>query len=241
MDKQTFKFAFNRTLPVLFGYLFLGFACGLLLFNAGYNFIWVFFISLFVYAGSGQMLLASLLAVQAPFATVAILTLLLNSRHMFYGLSFIDRFKKAKKFYPYMIFSLTDETYSILCSTKTPAHLDDGNVIKLIALLDHGYWIAGCVLGAIIGQVLALDFKGVDFAMTALFVVIFVEQWQSFKSHIPVYIGIGCSLMCILVFGADNFILPSLVSTVALLMILRNTIEPYKDKNKSTGREAVRA
>lgn len=235
MDKSAIKYAFNKTLPVLFGYLFLGSACGLLLYEAGYNFIWVFFISVFVYAGSGQMLLASLLAVQAPFATVAVLTLLLNSRHMFYGLSFIERFKKAGKMYPYMIFSLTDETYSMLCSTTLSKTVDDGKIIKAIALLDHCYWIVGCVTGALLGQLLSFNFAGVDFAMTALFVVIFVEQWKSFKSHIPVYAGVICSLLCILIFGADNFILPSLILTVGSLIALRGFIE-----HGNTKREAVK-
>lgn len=242
MDRAAFKYAFRKTMPVLFGYLFLGSACGLLLFNAGYNFIWVLFISIFVYAGSGQMLLAALLAVQAPFATVAALTLLLNSRHMFYGLSFIDRFKKAGKFYPYMIFSLTDETYSILCATITPKHFDDGKVIRTVAILNHSYWIIGCVLGALMGQLLTFNFKGVDFAMTALFVVIFVEQWQSFKSHIPVYTGIISSLICILLFGADNFILPSLVITVGALLVMRSRIESGTSGTaSSTKREVVEA
>ncbi len=235
MDKSTLKYAFNRTLPVLFGYIFLGFACGLLLYNAGYNFIWVFFISLFVYAGSGEMLLASLLAARASFGTIAALTLLLNSRHMFYGLSFIERFKKAGKFYPYMIFSLTDETYSMLCATRTPKHLSDGKVITLIAVLDHLYWLLGCIMGALMGQILSFNFKGVDFAMTALFVVIFVEQWKSFKTHIPVYIGIICSVISILIFGANNFILPSLISTVGLLMLFRNAV----DNAKQTKSEAI--
>ncbi|MCJ7857037.1 AzlC family ABC transporter permease [Lachnospiraceae bacterium NSJ-143] len=226
MDRESFKYAFQKTIPVLFGYLFLGSACGLVLFNAGYNFIWVFFISLFVYAGSGQMLLASLLAVKAPFATVAVLTLLLNSRHAFYGLSFIDRFKNAGSMYPYMIFSLTDETYSILCSTHTPVGINDGRVIKAIAFLDHSYWLAGCVFGALMGQLLSFNFKGVDFAMTALFVVIFIEQWESFKSHVPVYAGVISALLCILIFGTDNFILPSLIITVGSLMVLRHSVEP---------------
>jgi len=237
MGYSALKFAFNKTIPVLFGYLFLGSACGLVLFNAGYNFVWVFFISLFVYAGSGQMLLATLLATKAPLISVATLTLLLNSRHIFYGLSFIKRFKNAKKFYPYMIFSLTDETYSILCATTTPKHLDDGKVIRNIAMLNHLYWIIGCQIGAIAGQLLKFNFEGVDFAMTALFVVIFIEQWQSSKSHTPVYIGIVCSLLSIFVFGADNFILPALSLTVAVLMFVKSFSE--NNKKASVLKEAL--
>ena len=223
--KVVFKKAFKKTLPVLFGYLFLGSAVGLLFYNAGYNFIWAFFAGLFVYAGSGEMLLVSLLSCSAPLVTIAFLTLLINSRHAFYGLSFIERFKHTKKAYPFMIFSLTDETYSILCSIPEDKDKDeDGKVIFAAAFLDHFYWICGSVIGSLLGQTLAFNWAGVDFAMTALFVVIFIEQWKSFKSHLPVFIGIGSSLVCILAFGSSNFILPSLIITVSLLMIFKNKI-----------------
>jgi 4-azaleucine resistance transporter AzlC len=219
------KAAFKRTMPVLFGYLFLSSAIGILFYNAGYNFIWAFFAGLFVYAGSGEMLLVSLLCTNAPLTTIAFLTLLINSRHAFYGLSFIERFKHTKKAYPYMIFSLTDETYSILCSIPECEDKDtDGKIMFFSALFDHIYWMCGAVIGSLLGKALAFDWTGVDFAMTALFVVIFIEQWKSFKSHLPVFIGLGSSVFCILAFGSSNFILPSLIITVSLLMIFKNKI-----------------
>ena len=235
MDTDIIKLAFKKTVPVLCGYLFLGSAVGLLLADTGHSFIWSFFMALFVYAGSGQMLLISLIAISAPLSSIAFLTLLLNSRHAFYGLSFIERFKKVGKMYPYMIFSLTDETYSILCSTNVSKTVNDGKLITYIAMLDHIYWICGCVLGAVIGQYLSFNFKGVDFAMTALFVVIFIEQWKSFKSHTPVYIGIFSSIICLMVFGSDNFILPALIITVSALMLLKSRPLAHKPQ-ENTGR-----
>lgn len=222
---KTFHYAFAKSLPVMFGYLFLGSAFGVMLQHAGYNFIWAFFISLTVFAGSGQFLLVSLLSGGASLAMTAAMTLLINSRHMFYGLSFLERFKKAGKKYPYMIFSLTDETYSVLCSVKPEKDIDEGKAMFLIALLNHLYWIAGGVLGALLGQFLPIDFTGIDFSMTALFVVLFIEQWLDFKSHIPAVTGLFVSFIFLLLLGPDNFILPSLLVTVTILMACKNLVQ----------------
>jgi len=223
--KASFGFAFKRTLPVLFGYLFLGSAVGLLFYKAGYSLVWAFLAGVLVYAGSGEMLLVSLLSCSAPLITIAFLTLIINSRHAFYGLSFIDRFKNAKKAYPYMIFSLTDETYSILCSIPEKGDREkDGRIIFFSAFLDHMYWICGTIIGSLAGRLLSFNWAGVEFSMTALFVVIFIEQWKNYKSHLPVYIGLGSSVSCLLAFGASGFILPSLIITVSLLIILKNKI-----------------
>lgn len=215
------SFAFRRTIPVLFGYLFLGTAFGLMLQSAGYNFIWAIFISLFVYAGSGQFALVSLLSGGAGLLTTVIMQFSINSRHMFYGLSFIEKFKRMGKLYPYMIFSLTDETYSLLCSTAVPENADEKKALFLIALFDQIYWIIGSALGALIGQLIPFDFAGVEFAMTALFVVIFVEQWIAAKTHMPAIVGAVCGIICFIVFDPSNFILPALVATVAVLTMYR--------------------
>lgn len=225
MKNGTFKYALVKSVPVLFGYLFLGSAFGIMIAQAGYNALWAFFCSLFIYAGSGEFLLVSLLVAVEPLYTCAVMTFLVNSRHIFYGLTFIDKFRSTGKFYPYMIFSLTDETYSVLCSTKYPPHVDEKKCMFYITLLHHTYWIAGSVIGAVAGQLIPFDFKGVDFSMTALFVVIFIEQWKSSTTHIPAYCGIGCALGCLLIFGADNFILPSLILTVTLLLFLRKPLD----------------
>ena len=222
---KTFRYAFSKSLPVMFGYLFLGSAFGVMLQHAGYNFIWAFFISLTVFAGSGQFLLVSLLSGGASLTMTAAMTLLINSRHMFYGLSFLERFKKTGRKYPYMIFSLTDETYSVLCSVKPEPQVDEGKAMFLIALFNHLYWIAGGVLGALLGQFLPIDFTGIDFSMTALFVVLFIEQWLDFKSHLPAVTGLLISFLFLLLLGPDNFILPSLIVTVTVLMACKNLVQ----------------
>ena len=224
MSKEM-NFAFRRSIPVLFGYLFLGIAFGLLLQNAGYNFIWAIVISIVVYAGSGQFALVSLLSGGAGLLTTAVMELSINSRHIFYGLSFIEKFKKMGKVYPYMPFSLTDETYSLLCSTVVPEDLDENRAVFFIALFDHLYWIGGSTIGALLGQFVPFNTTGVDFAMTALFVVIFLEQWLSTKSHLPAYIGAFCGVVCFIVFDPSKFILPALISTVAVLSLFRPLLQ----------------
>ncbi len=217
MIKQL-KFAFKQTIPVLLGYLFLGIAFGILLQQAGYNFLWALFISTIVFAGSMQFVLISFLGTAIPLISVALITLSVNSRHIFYGLSFLEKFKKMGKFYPYMMFSLTDETYSLLCGTQIPENMNEKYVCFFMAALNHSYWIMGSVTGALLGQVLPFDTTGIDFAMTALFVVIFVEQWLSAKSHFPAMVGLLSGVVCLLIFGPDNFILPSLIIAVSILL-----------------------
>ena len=222
--KQTMKYVFYKTIPVLLGYLFLGFAFGLLLQEAGYSFWWAFLSSAIVYAGYIQFVLVDFLSGGTSLPVIAVMTLLINSRHAFYGLSFVEKFRKMKT-YPYMVFSLTDETYSLLCSLKTPEGMDEKKVMFLISLFDQLYWIAGSVLGAVLGQMLPFDMTGIDFAMTALFVTIFVDQWREARSHLPAVIGLCSSVVCLLIFGGSNFILPSLIITVGLLMALRGRLE----------------
>ena len=222
--RQTVRFAFYKTIPVLLGYLFLGLAFGLLLQEAGYSFWWALLSSGIVYAGSIQFVLVEFLNGGTGFLTVAVMTLLINSRHAFYGLSFVEKFRKMKT-YPYMIFSLTDETYSLLCSLKVPEGIDEKKAMFLIALFDQLYWVAGSVLGAALRQVLPFDMTGIDFAMTALFVTIFVDQWREAKSHLPAIVGLCSAAVCLLIFGGSNFILPSLIITVGILMALRGRLE----------------
>lgn len=228
--KRTVRYAFEKSLPVLCGYLFLGSAFGVMIQHAGYDALWAFVISLTVFAGSGQFLLSSLLSGGASLLTTAAMTLLINSRHMFYGLSFLDRFKKTGRKYPYMIFSLTDETYSVLCSVKPEEGVDEGKAMFLIALFNHIYWILGSVLGALLGQFLPLNFAGIDFSMTALFVVLFLEQWLAFKSHLPALTGLFVSALFLLLLGPDNFILPALIVTVTVLMACRSLVEKKLDQ-----------
>lgn len=231
-NKATFRFAVEKSLPVLFGYLFLGSAFGIMLYEAGYNFIWAIFISLVVYAGSGQFLLVSLLSSGAAIPTVAVMTLFINSRHIFYGLSFIEKFKKGGWRYPFMIFTLTDETYSVNTSFSTvPDKVDEPKARYLIGLFDHIYWIIGSVIGSLAGQIIPIDFTGIDFSMTALFIVIFIDlvREQRGREKSVGFIGIICAVICLIIFGAENFLLPALVITVAVLSAARPYLSRIKE------------
>ncbi len=221
MPKSNLRFAFFQTIPVLLGYLFLGVAFGLLVQRAGYPFWWAFLASLLIYAGSMQFVMIGFLTGGVSLLSAALTTLSVNSRHVFYGLSFLDTFRGMGKAYPYMIFSLTDETYSLLCSVKIPSQLAGNKVRLYIALLDQGYWLFGSLVGVLLGEVIAFNSTGVEFAMTALFVVIFLEQWRSAESHSPAVIGFGCGMICLVVLGPQRFLLPALLLTVALLLLFR--------------------
>lgn len=229
---QMIKFSFKTTIPVMLGYLFLGSAFGILLQQAGYSWPWALLMSAVIYAGSGQFLLVGLLASGAPLSAVAVLTLLINSRHIFYGLSFLDMFRGMGARFPYMAFSLTDETYSLLSSVKIPEGIDPKWSSFYIALFNHSYWIIGSLLGSIIGPIIPASLVGVEFSMTALFVVLFVEHWKNSNSHIPSIIGLASGIVSIIIFGTENFILQSLVVTSIILVLA----EPFIAK-----REKVKA
>lgn len=228
--KKELKFAFLRTIPVMLGYLFLGIAFGLLLQKAGYNFLWALGISTFVYAGSIQFVLISFLGGGVSLLSAALMTLSINSRHMFYGLSFIEKFKSMKKTGAYMVFSLTDETYSLLFSTRVPEELNEKRTLFYISLLNQIYWVSGSVAGAVAGELILFDTTGIDFAMTALFVVIFVEQWISGKVHIAALLGMLCGVISLMIFGPGQFILPALLATIALLMLLKEQIKKREEE-----------
>lgn len=225
MKRKALKAAFPLTLPVMAGYLFLGLGFGILLESKGYSFIWAFFMSVIIYAGSMQYAAIDLLAGGASLITTAIMTVIIQIRHLFYGLSLIEKYKKAGKKKVMMIYELTDETYSLVATSEPPEGIDPGWFYFFISLLDHSYWIAGCTLGALFGSLVSFNTKGVDFVMTSLFVVLFVNQWLDTKEHRPALIGVGCSVICLLLFGADNFIVPAMLSILAILSILRKTLD----------------
>ena len=215
--RKAFRPAFTATIPVFCGYLFIGFAFGVMLRDIGYTSPWAFLCSLTIYAGSGQYLLVSLMAAKASLVTVAVMTLLLNCRHIFYGLSFLETFHKmgARKWY--MIFSLTDETYSLLCSLKTPSDVAPDAMRFLDAILDHASW-------SFVGGVLPFDTTGIDFAMTSMFTVIFVEQWIASKSHLPAFLGLGAAAVSLALLGPQNFILPAMLAICVMLVALRRQL-----------------
>lgn len=231
--KKTFKQAFVQTIPVLCGYLFLGIAFGVLLQQAGFGAPWAFFISLFVYAGSMQFVLVDLLAGGASLPRTALMTLMINFRHIFYGLSLIERFRGMGASKPYLIHALTDETYSLLCLNSSKDTSDEKPLILCISLLNHCYWIAGSVIGGLLGAVIPFDTTGIDFAMTALFVVIFVEQWKESRCHLPALIGGGCALVSLACFGAGSFLPPALLTAVTLLLLGRRTIDAHSAEKEN--------
>ncbi len=222
----TVRYAMKKSLPVLFGYLFLGSAFGIMLYEAGYGVGWAAIISLLVYAGSGQFLLVSMIASCASLPTTALMTLFINSRHMFYGLSFVQKFKQGGWRYPFMIFTLTDETYSVNVSINdVPADVDEIKARYLIGEFNHLYWILGSVTGSVLGMSIPFDLTGIDFSMTALFVIIFIDLMRDMKSRLCGLLGIAVAAVCIPCFGYDNFLLPALVTTVILLFLLQPVLD----------------
>ena len=223
----TFRVALQRTLPVLAGYLALGTAFGLLLNGIGLGVFWAAAMSILVYAGSAQFLAVSLIAGGTSLPQVALLTFLLNFRHFFYGLSMVDRYQGMGRRKGYLIFALTDETYALLAAGLPPARVDPADYYFTVSLLDHCYWVAGSVLGATVGTLITFDTTGVDFAMTALFVVLAVEQWKQAKSkgHAPALCGLCCGVVCLLIFGPDLFLIPALGAIVAAMLLLRRRLE----------------
>lgn len=222
---KAFRAAFPYTIPVMTGYLFIGMAFGVMIQEKGYNFLWAMLMSLLCYAGSGQYLAVNFFVPGINLFHVFFMEFMLNIRHIFYGLSLLERFAKTGKKRLYMIFSLTDETYSLFFITKVPPDVREDQFLFAIALLDQSYWIIGSGLGALIGTMIPFDATGIDFAMTALFVVIMVEQWMEKKNRKSVVIGLACGLICLLLFGADNFILPTMICIMAILLLGRKQLE----------------
>ena len=217
--KKFFRQALLDTLPVMTGYVFLGFGFGILMQQNGFGWLWAGAMSLFIYAGSMQYVAISLLTSGAGLLTAALTAFVVNARHLFYGISMVDAYKGAGKKKPYLIFALTDETYSLVSQKQKP----DLGYCFLVSLFDHIYWVSGTILGSLAGSVLPINFEGIDFALTALFVTIFVEQWLSTKDHRPAVIGVASTLVGLLVFGKDVFLIPSMVVIAILLISMRKT------------------
>ena len=224
MKKQALRRAFLDTVPVLTGYLFLGMGFGILLMEqAGKGVLWAFFMALCMLAGSGQYLAVSMLSGGASILSAALATFLVNARHIFYGISLVDAYKGAGKKKTYMIFGLTDETYSLVTQNQPPEGMSRHQYCFVVTLLDHIYWIIGCVLGNIAGALIPINFEGVEFVLTALFVTMFVEQWLSNKNHLPAIIGVVSTVVCLSLFGSEIFLIPSMVLIAVLLVTTRKT------------------
>ena len=210
------KHAFIATLPVMAGYVVLGMGFGMILKAKGLSLYWAPVMSLFVYAGSMQYILLDLLSGGATLLTVALTTLMVNARHLFYSISMVDEYRGAGAKKPYMIFALTDETYSLVCA-GAPEGVNRHGYYFLVSLFDQVWWMIGSVVGAVLGTLLHFNTEGIDFALTALFVTVFVEQWLSTKNHVPALVGVGASLVALLIFGSEDFLIPAMVGITVLL------------------------
>lgn len=220
--KKDIKKAIRDTVPVLSGYIVLGMGFGILMQTKGYGIWWTLAMSVFVYAGSMQYLAVDLLTGGASLISAAITTLMVNARHLFYGISMVDRYKGAGKKKPYLIFALTDETYSLVCSgNEDKSDEERHRYYFLVSVFDQIYWVCGSVIGSLLGQVIPFSTEGIDFALTALFVTVFVEQWKSTKDHIPAIVGVVASVLSLAIFGADDFLIPAMVLITAALSLLK--------------------
>lgn len=226
---KTIKIAFPLTIPVLLGYISVGIPFGLLVVKSGLS-IWVALgMSLFVYAGAMQFVAIPLLLSSAGLFQTALVTLFVNIRHLFYGLSFIDVFKDFSTKKHYMIFAMTDETYSLLCGLSLQHEISKESLYFAVSLLNQTYWIIGTGLGAMLGSMISFNTLGIDFALTALFVVIFIEQWLSYKTHVPALIGLIASSVSLIIFGASNMIVPSMMLILVGILVSKKRIEKTRE------------
>lgn len=221
MKKNALRAAFPQTLPVLAGYLFLGFAYGVLMRHSGFSVPWAVGMSLFVYAGSMQYAAVPVLTGAFDPLGAFLLSVMVNARHVFYGISMLGPYRRAGKWAPYLIFSLTDETFSVNVAAKMPPGADATAFYAAASVLDHAYWVGATALGAALGGVLTLDVKGIEFVMTALFVTIFTDQWLHTKRHGPALVGLAGAVVCLGIFGAESFMLPAMALITGVLLLWR--------------------
>ena len=239
--KDIIRKAFIRTLPVMAAYVVLGMGFGILMSDRGYGPVWTAACSIFIFAGSMQYVTVDLLATAASPLQAALMTVMVNARHLFYGVSMIGRYRGMKKSKPYLIFGLTDETYSLLCDSREdpPDRQQTQLYCLLVTAFDHFYWVFGSVTGAVLGSVLNFNTTGLDFSMTALFVTIFVEQWMTSREHRSALTGLGASILCLLVFGSSRFLIPAMILITILLSVpfLAKRRDPEEENRTGTKEE----
>lgn len=232
MGTRLIKTALVKTMPVMAGYLVLGMGFGILLKVNGYGVLWALAMSVFIYAGSMQYVGISLIASGASYLSVALTALMVNARHLFYGISMIDKYKNTGPGKVYLMHALTDETYSLVCSGEVPEGLDKKSYYMMVSFFDQMYWIIGSVAGSLLGSVIPFDVAGIDFSMTALFVTVFVEQWLTTKEHRPALVGLFASIVCLLIFGPSNFLIPAMIGIIVLLTMIRKPLEQKERSNE---------
>ena len=215
--------AFPKTLPILAGFLFLGFSYGIYMNVSGFSFLYPLFMSLLVFAGSVEFVAVSMLLGAFDPVQALLMTIMINARHLFYGISMLDKYRGLGKKKPYLIFGLCDETFSINYTAQIPKNVDKGWFFFFVTLLNHLYWVLGATLGGLFGSLVQFDTRGLEFAMPAMFLVIFLEQWLREDRHTGACVGFAACLPCLFFFGADRFLIPSMLAMLILLTALRRS------------------
>ncbi|WP_029329017.1 azaleucine resistance protein AzlC [Lentibacillus jeotgali] len=219
------RVAFPKTVPIFAGFVFLGIAYGLMMNSLGFSAIYPILISLIVFAGSMEFVAANLLVGTFSPLTALFLTLTVNARHLFYGLSMLEKYDGIGKKKWYMVYGLCDEAFAINSTMDVPKNIDKGWVMFFVTLFNHFYWVLGATLGGIFGSFVNFNIEGLDFVMTALFVVIFLEQWMKEEKHTSSLVGLGASIVCLIIFGGSKFIIPAMIAILGLLTLFRKSLE----------------
>ncbi len=228
MKRKAFKAALPYTLPICIGFIVLGMSYGFLMRSKGFPLIYPMLMSLFIFAGSMEFVTVNLLLSDFNPLHVFFLTLMVNARHIFYGISMLDKYKNCGWKKPYLIFAMCDETFTVNCAVTPPEDVDKGWFMFFVTLLNQIYWVSGATLGALLGYIIHFDASGIEFVMTALFVVMFINQWEETKEHTPALMGLGCSLLCLVIFGSSNFIIPAMILIVLCLSLCKVRLEAKK-------------
>lgn len=228
MKRKAFKAALPYTLPICIGFIVLGMSYGFLMRSKGFPLIYPMLMSLFIFAGSMEFVTVNLLLSDFNPLHVFFLTLMVNARHIFYGISMLDKYKNCGWKKPYLIFGMCDETFTVNCAVTPPEDVDKGWFMFFVTLLNQIYWVSGATLGALLGYIIHFDASGIEFVMTALFVVMFINQWEETKEHTPALMGLGCTLLCLVIFGSSNFIIPAMILIVLCLSLCKGKLEAKK-------------
>ena len=219
-SSTTLKTAFVKSIPIFCSYVFVSMAYGMMMASAGFPWYDSLLVSLTVYTGAFQFVLITFLSSGASLITIALTALLMNNRQSFYSLTFLKEFKQMGRRKLYMIHTMTDETYAVNCTLDLPKK-EKEDTMFLVALFSRCYWMIGSVIGGILGQIIPFDLTGIDFCMTALFLIIFIDQWEKAKKHSPALTGLGIGILCLLIFGENRFMLPALLIVSALLLLFQ--------------------
>ena len=225
MKKKTFQRAFRDSIPVFAGYLCLGAGFGILMHSAGFHIGWVLLMSTTIYGGAMQYVGVDLLSAGASLITTALMTVMINARYFFYSLSILGKYAHTGKAKPYLIFSLTDETFSLVNRAGATDGVDENRYYLYLSALDQSYWILGGIVGMVLGTVLPINTAGVEFVMTALFVTIYIDQWRQTKQHIPAILGVAISVVCLLLLGPDRFVIPAMIVITLVMGAFRRNLE----------------